>query len=69
MRTRRAGFGLFFVTLAAVLLGSGAASARPAQTHVDPALAALTPLTTPSGHTGRHCRTRRDPVAPDPADV
>ena len=65
MRSRRAGFGLFFVILAAVLLGSDAASARPAQTRVDPALAALTP----SEHTGTHCRTRRDPVAPDPADV
>ena len=69
MGARRTGFGLFFVILAAVLLGSGTASARPAQTHVHPALATLTPLTTPSGHTGGHCRTRRDPVAPDPADV
>ena len=69
MRTRRAAFGLFFATLAAVLLGSGTASAGPSQTRVDPALAELTTLTTPSGHTGRHCRTRRDPVAPDPTDV
>ena len=69
MRARRTGFGLLFVILAAVLLGSGTASARPAPAYVDPALAPLTPLTTPSGHTGSHCRTRRDPVAPDPADV
>ena len=69
MRTRRAGFGIFFVILAAGLLGSSAASARPVQAHVDPTLAGLTTLTTPSGHTGSHCRTRRDPVGPDPADV
>jgi hypothetical protein len=68
MRTRRAGFALFFLILAAVLLGSGVASARPAQTRPDPALGILT-LTTPTGHTGRHCRTRPDPVQPDPADV
>ena len=68
MRTRRTGFALFFVILAAVLLGSSVASARPAQHRTAPALGVLT-LTTPSGHTGRHCRTRRDPVAPDPADV
>jgi hypothetical protein len=68
MRTRRTGFALFFVILAAVLLGSSVAGARPAQHHTAPALGVRT-LTTPSGHTGRHCRTRRDPVAPDPADV
>jgi hypothetical protein len=69
MRTRRVGFVLFFVILAVVLLGSNVASARPAQTPTDPALVAPTPLTTPAGHTGRHCRTRPDPVAPDPADL
>ena len=68
MRTRRVGFVLFFVILAAVLLGSNVASARPALTPTGPALVALTPLT-PAGHTGRHCRTRPDPVAPDPADL
>jgi hypothetical protein len=68
MRTRRTGFALFFVILAAVLLGSGVASARPAEHRTDPMLGVLT-LTTPTGHTGRHCRTRRDPVAPDLADV
>jgi hypothetical protein len=68
MGTRRAGFAVFFLILASVLLGSGLASARPAQTRPDPALAVLT-LTTPTGHTGRHCRTRPDPVRLDPADV
>jgi hypothetical protein len=68
MRTRRAGFALFFVILAGVLLGSGAASARPAQPATVPTPDALT-LTKPSRLAGHHCRTRRDPVAPDPADL
>jgi hypothetical protein len=68
MRTRRTGFALFFVLLAAVLLGSGVASARGAQHRTAPTLGVVT-LTTPAEHTGRHCRTRRDPVAPDPTDV
>ena len=68
MCTRRTGFALFVVILAAVLLGSGVASAPPAQHRTNPALGVLT-LTTSTGHTGRHCRTRRDPVAPDPTDV
>jgi hypothetical protein len=68
MRFRRAGFALFFVILAVLLLGSGVGSARSAQTHVDPALGILA-LTKPTGHTGRRCHTRPDAVSPDPADV
>ena len=70
MRSRRAGPAFFFLILAAVLLGSGVASARPAQNRVAPALDVATPTMTPAGHDGgRHCRTRRDPVLPDPVDV
>ena len=69
MRSRRAVPALFFLILATVLLGSGVASARPAQNRV-PALDLATPTMTPAGHDGgRHCRTRRDPVMPDPTDV
>lgn len=69
MRTRRVGFAVFFLLLAAVLLGSGVASARPVETRVVSSTAVTTPFVTPADHTGRHCRTRRDPVAPDPTDV
>jgi len=61
---------IFFLLLAGVLLGSGAASARPAQDRAVPVVDLSTPLVTPSGHDGgRHCRTRRDPVMPDPTDL
>ena len=57
MRSRRVGPVIVFLIVAAVLLGTGAASARPVQTSVD--------SVTPVGHTGIHCH----PVVPDPADV
>jgi hypothetical protein len=53
---------IVLLVIAAMLLGTGVASARPAQTHVDPA------LVTPAGHAG-HCNTHPDRVATDPADV
>jgi len=37
-----------------------------------PAAKVVVPAVTPASawkHDGHHCRTRRDPVAPDPADV
>ena len=69
MRSRRVVPAFFFVILAAALLGSGVASARPAQNRVAPVLDVATPTVAPAGHDGeRHCRTRRDPVMPDPAD-
>ena len=57
MRSRRVGPVIVFLIVAAVLLGTGVASARPVQTRVD--------SVTPAGHTGIHCH----PVVPDPADV
>ncbi len=57
MRSRRVGPVVVFLIVAAVLLGTGVASARPVQTRVD--------SVTPVGHTGIHCH----PVVPDPADV
>jgi hypothetical protein len=62
MRSRRVGSGIAFLIVAAVLLGTGVASARPAPARVDS-------VSTPAGHTGSHCRTHPDPVVPDPADV
>ena len=66
MRSSRVGTVLGLVLLA-LFVGAGAAGARPAQerpaTLVRPT---LTPAVSLSGH---HCRTRRDPVAPDPADL
>jgi len=60
---------IFFLLLAGVLLGSGTAGARPNGRGV-PAADVSTPLVTPSGPDGgRHCRTRRDPVMPDPSDL
>jgi len=67
MRSRRVGPVIVLLVLAAVLLGTGVASARPVQTRVDPALD-LSNLS-PAGHTGRHCNTHPDPTAPDPADL
>jgi hypothetical protein len=68
MRSRRVAPVLFFLLLAGLLLGSGAAAARPAQDR--PARLVL-PALTPSAATryGHHCNTRRDPVAPDRADL
>ena len=57
MRSRRVGPVVVFLIVAAVLLGTGVASARPAPPRVD--------AVTPGGHTGSHCH----PVVPDPADV
>ncbi len=48
---------IVFLIVAAVLLGTGVASARPAPARVD--------AVTPAGHTRSHCH----PVVPDPADV
>jgi hypothetical protein len=69
MRSRRLGPAIFFLTLAAVLLGSGVASARPMQDRVGPTIVATTSVTRPGGHEGRHCRTHPEPVASDPADL
>ena len=70
MRSRRVVPALFFLILAAALLGSGVASARQTQNRVAPVLDVATPTVSSAGHDGgRHCRTRRDPVMPDPADV
>jgi hypothetical protein len=70
MRSRIAAPAIFFLLLAGVLLGSGAAGARPAQERATPAVGLSTPLLVPAGHDGgKHCRTRRDPVAPDAADL
>lgn len=69
MRSPRIGSALGLVVLA-LLVGAGAAGARPAQER--PAAKLMTPATTPAKalmHDGHHCRTRRDPVAPDPADL
>ena len=57
MRSRLIGPAIVFLIVAAVLLGTGVASARPAPARVD--------AVTSAGHTGRHCH----PVVPDPADV
>jgi hypothetical protein len=57
MRSRRVGPVIVFLIVAAVLLGTGVASARPVQARVD--------SVTPAGHTHSHCHT----VVPDPADV
>jgi hypothetical protein len=62
MRSRRVGPVIVFLTVAAVLLGTGVASARPVQANVDS-------VSTPAGHTGSHCRSHPELVAPDPADV
>ena len=70
MRSRRVAPVIFFLLLGGVLLGSGAAGARPTQDR--PAAKVLVPTLTPASawkHDGHHCRTRRDPVAPDPADL
>jgi hypothetical protein len=67
MRSRRVGPVIVLLVLAAVLLGTGVASARPAQTRIDPALEQS--KLTPAGHAGKHCNTHPDPVAPDPTDV
>jgi hypothetical protein len=62
MRSRRVGPVIVFLIVAAVLLGTGVASARPVQDRVDS-------VSTPVGHTGSHCRSHPELVAPDPADV
>jgi hypothetical protein len=70
MGWRRIAPVILFLLLAGVLFGSGVAGARPAQNGVTPAVDRAAPLVKPAGHDGgRHCRTRRDPVLPDPADV
>lgn len=69
MRSRRVAPVIFFLILGGALLGSGAAGARPTQ---DRPAAKVVPALTPASarkHDGHHCRTRRDPVAPDPADL
>ena len=69
MRSRRVAPVIFFLILGGVLLGSGAAGARPSQ---DRPAAKVVPALAPASawkHDGHHCRTRRDPVAPDPADL
>jgi hypothetical protein len=57
MRSRRVGPVIVFLIVAAMLLGTGVASARPIESSVD--------SVTPTWHTGDHCH----PVVPDPADV
>ena len=57
MRSRRVGPVIVFLIVAAVLLGTGVASARPAPARVD--------AVTPAGHSGRDCH----PVVPEPGDV
>ena len=47
MRSRRLGPVIVFLIVAAVLLGTGVASARPAPARID--------VVTPAGHTGSHC--------------
>jgi hypothetical protein len=65
MRSRRIGSVIVLLVLAAVLLGTGVASARPVQTRVDPALD-LSNVQVPAG---KHCNTHPDPTAPDQADL
>ena len=67
MRSSRVGTVLGLVLLA-LFVGAGAAGARPAQE--GPATLS-TPVLTPAAGalSGHHCPTRRDPVAPDPADL
>ena len=57
MRSRRVGPVIVFLIVAAVLLGTGVASARPVPARVD--------SVTPMWHSSEHCH----PVVPDPADV
>jgi len=68
MRSSRVGSAFGLVVLA-LLVGAGAAGARPAQER--PAAKLMTPATTPAKalmHDGE-CRMRRGPVAQDPADL
>ena len=65
MRSPRGGPAIGFV-LIAVLVGAGAAGARPAQER--PIAKVVQRATAPTNvlrHDGRHCH----PVAPDPADL
>ena len=67
MQSSRVGTVLGLVLLA-LFVGAGAAGARPAPERQ----AALSkPVLTPAtgALSGHHCHTRRDPVAPDPADL
>ena len=69
MRSSRGGTALGLVVLA-LLVGAGAAGARPAPE--TPVAKLMTPALMPAGawmKAGHHCHTRRDPVAPDPADL
>ena len=56
---RRVGPVIVFLIVAAMLLGTGVASARPAQARVD--------SVAPAGHSGSECHLHQ--AALDPADV
>jgi len=54
MHSRRVGTAIVFLIVAAMLLGTSVASARPVQTRSDS-------VSTPTGHAGSHCH----PMVPD----